>query len=45
MELLNALKNSFINDDIGNAFDQELRGFLKEIDIEEIPQNYKNCFK
>ena len=44
MELLNALKNSFINDDIGNAFDQELRGILKEIDIEEIPQNYKKFY-
>ena len=44
LELLNALKNSFINDDIGNAFDQELRNFLKEINLEEIPSNYRQFY-
>ena len=44
IELLNALKNSFINDDIKNAFDQELRVFLKEINIEEVPSKYKNFY-
>jgi hypothetical protein len=44
LELLNALKNSFINDDIGNAFDQELRNFLKEINVEEIPSNYRKFY-
>ena len=44
IELLNALKNSFINDDIENAFDQELRVFLKEINIEEVPSKYKNFY-
>ena len=44
IELLNALKNSFINDDIENAFDQELRVFLKEINIEEVPAKYKNFY-
>ena len=44
MELLNALKNSFINDDIENAFDQELRNFLKEVNIEEVPSNYKKFY-
>ena len=44
IELLNALKNSFINDDIENAFDQELRNFLKEINLEEVPSNYKKFY-
>ena len=44
MELLNALKNSFINDDIENAFDQELRNFLEEVNIEEVPSNYKKFY-
>ena len=45
LELLNALKNSFINEGIGNAFDQELKGFLKEINVEEIPSNYVIFYK
>ncbi|WP_415308511.1 hypothetical protein ABXT47_00255 [Candidatus Pelagibacter sp. Uisw_099_02] len=38
--LINALKNSFINEGIENAFDVELRAFLKEIDKEEVPSNF-----
>jgi len=45
LELLNALKNSFLNEGIGNAFDQELKSFLKEIDVEEIPSNYVIFYK
>ena len=30
LELINALKNSFINEDITNAFDKEMQGFLKK---------------
>ena len=40
LELINALKNSFINENIGNAFDQEMKFFLKEINVDEIPLNY-----
>ena len=40
MQLINALKNSFKNEDIENAFDIELRVFLKEIKKEEIPLNF-----
>ena len=38
--LINALKNSFKNENIENAFDVELRAFLKEIDKEEVPSNF-----
>ena len=37
---INALKNSFKNEGIENAFDIELRVFLKEIKKEEIPLNF-----
>ena len=38
--LINALKNSFKNEGIENAFDEELRAFLRRIDKEEIPSNF-----
>ena len=38
--LINALKNSFKNEGIENAFDIQLRAFLKEIDKEEVPSNF-----
>ena len=41
LELINALKNSFKNEEIENAFDQEMKNFLKEIKIEDVPSNYK----
>ena len=44
-ELMNALKNSFKNDNIENAFNQELRKFLLEIDPEEVPDNYAMFYK
>ena len=37
--LINALKNSFKNEGIENAFDVELRAFLKKVDQEEVPSN------
>ena len=40
LELMNALKNSFINENIQNAFNKELRKFLNEIDSTDIPSNY-----
>ena len=45
LELINALKNSFINEDIKNAFDQEMRFFLKEINVVEIPSNYTTFYE
>ena len=38
--LINALKNSFKAEGIENAFDLELRAFLKEIDKDEVPSNF-----
>ena len=37
--LINALKNSFINDNIQYAFDVELRRLLREINKEQVPSN------
>ena len=42
--LINALKNSFKIEGIENAFDLELRVFLKEIDKEEIPSNFTSFY-
>ena len=42
--LINALKRSFKNEGIENAFDLELRAFLKEIDIEEVPSNFSSFY-
>ena len=42
--LLNVLKNSFKNNGIENAFDLELRNFLKEIDKEEVPSNFTSFY-
>ena len=38
--LINALKNSFKNEGVENAFDIELRAFLKKINKEEVPSNF-----
>ena len=45
LELMNALKNSFKNDNIENAFDQELREILEKINIKDIPSNYTIFYK
>ena len=42
--LINALKNSFQNDGIENAFDVELRKILKKIDREEVPSNFTSFY-
>jgi|TARA_B110000037_G_scaffold47500_1_gene58157 hypothetical protein len=42
--LINALKNSFKNEGMENAFDLELREFLKEIDKEEVPSNFTSFY-
>ena len=45
LELINALKNSFKNEGIENAFNNELREFLKEINEEEVPSNYTKFYE
>ncbi|MDB9808034.1 hypothetical protein OAB83_01790, partial [Candidatus Pelagibacter sp.] len=45
LQLINALKNSFKNDGIENAFTQELTRFLKEINPEEVPANYTRFYE
>jgi hypothetical protein len=45
LQLMNALKNSFKNDGIENAFNQELTKFLLEINPEEVPSNYTAFYK
>ena len=40
LQLMSALKNSFKNDNIENAFVLELRTFLKKIEKEEVPSNF-----
>ena len=42
--LINALKNSFKNEGNENAFDKELRVFLKKIDKEEVPSNFTSFY-
>jgi len=42
--LMNALKNSFKNEGLENAFDVELRTFLKAIDKEDIPSNFTSFY-
>ena len=42
--LISALKNSFKNEDIENAFDEEMRAFLKEIEKEEVPANFTSFY-
>jgi len=44
-ELMNALKNSFKNDGIENAFNVELKIFLNEIEKEEVPSNYTRFYE
>ena len=42
--LISALKNSFKNEGIENAFDVELRAFLKEIEKEEVTSNFTSFY-
>jgi hypothetical protein len=45
LEFMNALKNSFKNDGIENAFSQELSNILKEMNIQSIPSNYTRFYE
>ena len=42
--LINALKNSFKNGGMENAFDMELRTFLKAIEKEDVPSNFSTFY-
>ena len=44
-ELMNALKNSFKNDGIENAFNTQLKFFLNVIKKEEVPSNYTRFYE
>ena len=45
LQLMNALKNSFKNDNIENAFDLELKLLLSEIDEKDIPANFTRFYE
>ena len=45
LELMNALKNSFRNDEIGDAFEVELSSLLNQIKMEEVPSNYTTFYE
>ena len=45
LQLMNALKNSFNNDNIKNAFDSELKLLLNELNQEDIPENFTRFYE
>ena len=45
LELMNALKNSFRNDEIGEAFEVELSLLLNQIKMEDVPSNYTTFYE
>ena len=44
LQLMSALKKSFINEGMTNAFVKQLSILIKEIDVEEIPSNYTTFY-
>jgi len=44
IELVKILKNSFIEDDISNAFNNELSAILKSMNIDDIPSDYTSFY-
>jgi len=42
--LINALKNSFKNDSIENAFNLELKAFLDKIEEDDVPSNFSTFY-
>ena len=44
IELIKILKDIFVSEGIGNAFDVELKNFLKQIDIEDVPSNFTTFY-
>ena len=45
LEFMNALKNSFKNEGIENAFNEELRIFLNELNQEDVPENFTRFYE
>ncbi|MDA9663288.1 hypothetical protein N9T65_00235 [Candidatus Pelagibacter sp.] len=45
LELIKTLKELFIEDNISNAFDQELKSFLFKIGKDEVPSNYSTFYE
>ncbi len=44
IEFVKILKDLFISDNIGDAFDLELKKFLSEISIDDVPSNYTKFY-
>jgi hypothetical protein len=44
LQLMSALKKSFINEGMTNAFVKQLSVLIKEIDVEDIPSNYTTFY-
>jgi hypothetical protein len=44
LELIKILKNLFIKDNYSNAFDNELKKFLREIDPNKVPSNFTTFY-
>jgi hypothetical protein len=44
LQLMNALKNSFKNDGIENAFNIELKTFLRNIEEDKVPSNFTTFY-
>ena len=44
IELIKILKDLFISDNIGNAFDLELKKFLSKIKVENVPSNFTKFY-
>ena len=44
LELIKILKESFIEAEVGNAFDEELRLFLSKVDLKDVPSNFTNFY-
>jgi hypothetical protein len=44
LELIRLLKDLFINDNYANAFDNELKSFLKAIEPDEVPSNFTTFY-
>ena len=44
LELMKILKDIFNSEGVGNAFDDELKNFLKQIDPEDVPSNFTTFY-
>ncbi len=44
LEFIKILKDLFISDEIGDAFDLELKKFLSQINVEDVPSNFTTFY-